>query len=291
MEYERKPIPGFPNYEVDTLGRVYSLKSKKWLSPLGKNLHPYLHVQLCKKGYIKNVLIHRLVAEIFIPNPENLTVVNHKDGNKYNNTVDNLEWVSPQGNAQHYEENLKVDPRTPKPIYSYSPNTGELIEEFDDYRKLNKDGRFKKYVCRIVKIANKEKESAGTMVGVITRKICCGRYWSWNLLTPAYALEEMNEEGERDYAPSPPLNPIFAYNPLTGEKVRKFNNQREVARFLNPGKITPPSTTRISSVLSEQYDAKTYRGFYLSYRDLTPEEVKEKLRAINPNNKYKKEQS
>ena len=52
-------------------------------------------------GKIKNLLIHRLVAVLFIDNPNNLPQVNHKDGNKLNNNIDNLEWISPSNNHRH----------------------------------------------------------------------------------------------------------------------------------------------------------------------------------------------
>lgn len=61
----------------------------------------YQNVVLCKNGNSYNKIIHRLVAQAFIPNPNNLPEVNHKDGNKANNHVDNLEWITHRENVSH----------------------------------------------------------------------------------------------------------------------------------------------------------------------------------------------
>lgn len=92
-------------YEVSNLGRVKSLERKSRLNRKIKEriLAPrehtggYLRVQLSRKDFY----IHRLVAETFIPNPENKSQVNHIDGNKRNNRVDNLEWNTPLENNLH----------------------------------------------------------------------------------------------------------------------------------------------------------------------------------------------
>ncbi len=100
-----KPVKGFENYEVSNLGQVKSLnynrtKEAKILKPW-VDKYGYLRVNLSKngKGYAKKV--HRLVASAFIPNIGDNPQVNHIDGDKTNNKVDNLEWVTCKENIQH----------------------------------------------------------------------------------------------------------------------------------------------------------------------------------------------
>lgn len=95
-----KEIPNYPNYFVDTDGNVYSNKSGKlkkitpWLDGKGN----YLQVGLWKGNKRHRLLVHRLVAITFIPNPNNLPEVNHKDKNKINCAVSNLEWCDRKSN-------------------------------------------------------------------------------------------------------------------------------------------------------------------------------------------------
>ena len=97
-----KTIEGFDNYKISTLGNVKNKVNKK------------LSIRLTKEGYnrvrlygnvIQNKCVHRLVAETYIPNPENKEQVNHMDGNKANNMLCNLEWMTRQENVTHAVEN------------------------------------------------------------------------------------------------------------------------------------------------------------------------------------------
>lgn len=88
-----KQIEGFPGYTITDDGKVISYKFKEprvmktWYQKSG-----YENIKLCKDNITYHFLIHRLVAEAFIPNPNNLPEVNHKDKNRQNNRVENLEW-------------------------------------------------------------------------------------------------------------------------------------------------------------------------------------------------------
>lgn len=87
-------------YMVSSCGRVYSEYSNKILKPVVSNCG-YLRVNLYHNKNNKKVSVHRLVAIAFIDNPDNLPEVNHKDGDKTNNNVDNLEWVTSSMNDYH----------------------------------------------------------------------------------------------------------------------------------------------------------------------------------------------
>lgn len=75
--------------------------TKSHTMSIQENNKGYLFVCAKENGRRKNLLIHRLVAEAFIPNPENKPEVNHIDGNPHNNRVDNLEWVTSSENRKH----------------------------------------------------------------------------------------------------------------------------------------------------------------------------------------------
>lgn len=96
-----KDIQGYEGeYQISNMGRVYSIKSGR-IMKLVDDGRGYKQVNLCKDGKSYNKKIHRLVAQAFIPNTNNLLQVNHLDENKENNRVDNLEWVTAEQNINY----------------------------------------------------------------------------------------------------------------------------------------------------------------------------------------------
>ena len=98
----KKQVLGFEDYSVDTDGRIFSEKFGKVRELKGiDNGGGYLQVELWKNGKSKRMQMHRLVAMAFLDNPENYAEVNHKNGIKTDNRLDNLEWCSRSMNQKH----------------------------------------------------------------------------------------------------------------------------------------------------------------------------------------------
>ena len=107
-----KPIKDYKDYYISNLGNLKSLKfGKEVFMALSEDKDGYFKVNLFKENKSKTKYIHRLVAEAFIPNPNNLKCINHKDENKHNNSVDNLEWCTTKYNnnygTRYFKNNRK----------------------------------------------------------------------------------------------------------------------------------------------------------------------------------------
>ena len=133
-----KDIKGYEGlYGITTEGKVWSYKRKKFLKP-GDIGDGYLQVILYKDRERKFFLIHRLVAEAYIPNPENLPQVNHKDENKANNCLQNLEWCDASYNINYGTHNEKVSNSRKKPILQYDLD-GNFIREWECAADVGKE--------------------------------------------------------------------------------------------------------------------------------------------------------
>ena len=138
-----KDVPGYEGlYQVSNLGRVRSNERNGNMNKCNNRiliLKPskfsggYLGVGLHKDGNSNSRLVHRIVAEVFVPNPKKFQQVNHKDGDKENNIAENLEWVSPSYNSWHRNHILGVKPWNTTPIMCIE--TGEKFESFNDAHK------------------------------------------------------------------------------------------------------------------------------------------------------------
>lgn len=124
-----KDISGYEGYQVSDLGRVKSLNyrrtGKERVLVGCKDKDGYLRVDLCKDGREKKCKVHRLVAKAFIPNPEGLPQVNHKDECKTNNVLSNLEWCDAKYNVNYGTRTG----RTSKTVYQYTLD-GLLVKSY-----------------------------------------------------------------------------------------------------------------------------------------------------------------
>ena len=94
-----RDIPKFDDYQITSWGRVYNKKTERFIKqePTAKG---YLRVDLYNDEGRKHMKVHRLVASVFVPNPDGKPQVNHRDGNKRNNSYINLEWVTDEENKE-----------------------------------------------------------------------------------------------------------------------------------------------------------------------------------------------
>jgi hypothetical protein len=148
---EWKPIVGYEGlYEVSSMGRVKSLKRTITTKDgrtreveeklLAQGLSGgYLYVTLSDHGKWRAFPVHRLVATAFIPNPENLRDVNHKDEVKTNNSVDNLEWMSHKDNLNYgtYKERMSL--AVSKPVSQIDKKTGVIIAIYPGQKKAGEE--------------------------------------------------------------------------------------------------------------------------------------------------------
>lgn len=148
MKEEWKMIPGYEGlYMVSNIGRVKSLR-KHVIMVQRYDRYGYKRVGLRNKDGLKTFSVHRLVAMAFIPNPDNLPQVNHKDEDKTNNCVDNLEWCT-----QEYNNNYGSRPNQlslthlngygSKIVLQYTLD-GELHAEYASLGEMERNTVFRK---------------------------------------------------------------------------------------------------------------------------------------------------
>lgn len=130
-------VEGFSEiYEVSNFGNIRNIKTQKILKTLTAGCG-YQDVILCDKGKRKQIKVHRVVALTFIENPENKPEVNHINGNKEDNRVENLEFCTHQENIYHYHQNLRIPKKNNRktPVAMYKKN-GEYICTYDSVNHL-----------------------------------------------------------------------------------------------------------------------------------------------------------
>lgn len=142
MIEEWKDIEGFEGlYQISSFGRVKCLEhtcpgrykgklrtvKEHIMTNTENKVNGYMYVSLSNSDRGRTFLVHKLVAKAFLPNPDNKTIINHKDENKHNNHVDNLEWCTSYYNNTYNNVHLKRKHYTHK--YEYDFNKIKTLEE------------------------------------------------------------------------------------------------------------------------------------------------------------------
>lgn len=136
-----KDIEGFEGlYQISNQGRVKSLWFGKEKILKGGKARGYLIIGLYKDGKLVMKLVHRLVAEAFLPNPQNLQEVNHKDENKENNNVENLEWCDRKYNCNFGTRNKKIAEKQGKRVAQIDAVTGEVVRQWASTKECGRNG-------------------------------------------------------------------------------------------------------------------------------------------------------
>ena len=178
-------------YQVSNLGRVKSLEREVLCNGKnqfqsykdnrhykGKLIKPtydkkgYLYAELCKNNTKRKIFIHQLVARAFIPNINNKTQINHKNGIKDDNRVENLEWATPQENIQHaYNYNLfdsqlkylkQVQQQNQKMIMQYDKN-GNFIKEWESIKEARNKLKISSHISDC---CNGKRKTAGGYIWI-----------------------------------------------------------------------------------------------------------------------------
>lgn len=146
-------INGYPNYKIDRKGNIYNKKNQKMRFYVSHN--GYLNATLYRDGVNKKFRVHRLVAEHFLNPDESRRFVNHKDGNKLNNSVENLEWCTSRENTEHAIKTGLIKPKKGKAhklskrIIATDEN-GDTTYYYGTRDVERKTGVDRKYVCRVL---------------------------------------------------------------------------------------------------------------------------------------------
>lgn len=129
-------------YQVSNFGRIKNKKKEKILK-LFLDTHGYVQVRLYKVSKNKSHKVHRLVAKAFLPNPNNLPCINHKDENRTNNKIDNLEWCTYKYNNNYGNRIEKYIEKRSKKTLQYDLK-GNFIKEWESVKHITKELKISK---------------------------------------------------------------------------------------------------------------------------------------------------
>lgn len=218
------------NYSISETGEVKNDVSGRMLNPSIQQ--GYCHVGLTIDGKIRRFRVHRLVAIAFIENPENKPYVNHIDGCRSNNSVENLEWCTPAENTQHAVRTGLMSPTREKKVIQYSLD-GEKIQEFISLSE-----------------AARQTGSQGAKITLccqFQRKTHNGFQWRYKE-DEQDRVQKVNESPTKKKA-------VAQINPKTNEVIATYESIADAARAVNG------TSSAIIHVIKGDKQTKTHKGF------------------------------
>jgi hypothetical protein len=190
-----KSIEGYENYEVSSFGNIRNKNTGRVLKAAIMSGYYCLGLS---SGKTKTYSVHQLVAKAFISNPENKCQVNHKDKNKLNNNITNLEWMTNKENCVHRSAGVKQTTNQNLEIYRINPNTDEILEKYNSIEDAAK--------WILEKNLSKNFNSARSSISCNIRKIYNSAFgFKWkiveqnNLVNEEWRAVMINGETIKDY--------------------------------------------------------------------------------------------
>lgn len=219
------------NYSVNEEGIVKNITTNKILKQHNTKDF-YKSVTIYVNGKAKLCRVHRLVAQAFIPNPDCKPYVNHIDGCRFNNKIENLEWCTPSENTRHAIDTGLMTPNNERSVVQYDLN-GNKIKIFDSITQ-----------------AAKETNSS------IEKIICCCQYqrlthnlYQWRYINDA--LETLPPQNE----PKTKAKKVAQIDPISKEIINIYDSMAQAAKAVNG------SSGAISNIVNKKKKVHTHKGF------------------------------
>ena len=155
-----KTIKDFPGYEISITGEIRNKRNGYVKKPsIGKRGYPVVSLQKDGKQYVRT--IHILLARTYIPNPENKPEVNHKNGNKEDFSLDNLEWTTSKENSIHAVTTGLLPPTNEKEVIQYSDDMVELARYVSASAASRETGIKRCNICSVARGNTRAKRAGG----------------------------------------------------------------------------------------------------------------------------------